>query len=349
MVRSPAGTPITPGASPAATPSMLTAATTPAVSICSWPGSFASTRRSRSAPPRCTTSAASAGRYPSRSARTRCGPGETHSRPPRCSDSAPGARTRASSGCTSTTTDPSRPIRNATTAAAASHPSHFTLAFVARTRAPACGTPGAGGTSISSSSSPPSPGDTAASAPAGAMVTLPARCSTESRSSVREASLTRTCASPTLSTSSRRRSRSASSGPPLKRTDAHRLGRLSRADGDVATHVAVAVARADHGVVSGLELDVAPGEGAEGADARYRNLGEAVGEQREVHRLVEFRQQRAEARDLAAQHLTRRRLILRRLQEREGGAAHLGRRQTVRAIDERLERSEEHTSELQSL
>src|SRR5438105_3783254 len=296
MVRSPAGTPITPGASPAATPSMLTAATTPAVSICSWPGSFASTRRSRSAPAR--------------------------------------------------------------------------------------GTPSAGGTSISSSSSPPSPGDTTASAPAGAMVTLPARCSTESRSSVREASLTRTCASPTLSTSSRRRSRSASSARPLKRTDApaagstsqtpllrriesaapagtpgtttsdpappivsvspstrspagsrtrtcphaagcidtplfmrgsdglgagdaHRLGRLSRADGDVATHVAVAVARADHGVTPGLELDVTPGEGAEGADARYRNLGEAVGEQREVHRLVEFRQQRAEARDLAAQHRTR--------------------------------------------
>src|SRR5213078_1056554 len=70
---------------------------------------------------------------------------ETHSRPPRCSDSAPGARTRASSGCTSTTTDPSRPIRNATTAAAASHPSHFALALVARTRAPACGTPRAGG------------------------------------------------------------------------------------------------------------------------------------------------------------------------------------------------------------
>src|SRR2546430_5985729 len=37
-----------------------------ALPIC-WPGSFASTRRSRSAPPRCTTSAASAGRYPSRS------------------------------------------------------------------------------------------------------------------------------------------------------------------------------------------------------------------------------------------------------------------------------------------
>src|SRR2546429_502582 len=48
--------------------------------------------------------------------------------------------------------------------------------------------------------------------------------------------------------------------------DAHRLGRLSRADGDVATHVAVAVARADHGVAPGLELDVAPGEGAEGAE-----------------------------------------------------------------------------------
>src|SRR5438046_1852200 len=417
MVRSPAGTLITPGASPAATPSMLTAATTPAVSICSWPGSFASTRRSRSAPPRCTTSAASAGRYPSRSARTRCGPGETHSRPPRCSDSAPGARTRASSGCTSTTTDPSRPIRNATTAAAASHPSHFALALVARTRARACGTPSAGGTSISSSSSPPSAGNVTI-APAGAMVTLPARCSTESLRSVREASLTRTCASPTLSTSSRRRSRSASSGRPLKRTDApeagstsqtpllrriesaapagtpgtttsdpappivsvspstrspagsrtrtcphaagcidtplfmrssdglgaddaHRLGRLSRADGDVATHVAVAVARADHGVTPGLELGVAPGEGAEGTDARYRNLGEAVGEQREVHRLVEFRQQRAEARDLAAQHRTRRRLNLRRLQEREGGAAHLGRRQTVRTIDERLERLSE--------
>src|SRR5256884_5601593 len=123
--------------------------------------------------------------------------------------------------------------------------------------------------------------------------------------------------------------------------DAHRLGRLSRANGDVATHVAVAVARADHGVAPGLELDVAPGEGAEGADARYRNLGEAVGEQREVHRLVEFRQQRAEARDLAAQHRTRRRLNLRRLQEREGRAAHLGRRQTVRTIDERLERLSE--------
>src|SRR5437016_4226451 len=347
MRRTPEGAATDTGAAPLSTPSMLTAATTPAVSICSWPGSFASTRRSRSAPPRCTTSAASAGRYPSRSARTRCGPGETHSRPPRCSDSAPGARTRASSGCTSTTTDPSRPIRNTTTAAAASHPSHFALALVARTRAPACGTPSAGGTSISSSSSPPSPGDTAASAPAGAMVTLPARCSTESLRSVREASLTRTCASPTLSTSSRRRSRSASSGRPLKRSDAseagstsqtpllrriesaapagtpgtttsdpappivsaspstrspagsrtrtcphaagcidtpllmrssdglgagdaHRLGRLSRADGDVATHVAVAVARADHGVTPGLELDVAPGEGARAVLTQHR-------------------------------------------------------------------------------
>src|SRR5207302_1617103 len=246
--------------------------------------SFASTRRSRSAPPRCTTSAASAARYPSRSARTRCGPGETHSRPPRCSDSAPGARTRASSGCTSTTTDPSRPIRNTTTAAAASHPSHFALALVARTRAPACGTPSAGGTSISSPASPPSPGDTAASAPAGAVVTLPARCSTESLRSVREASLTRTCASPTLSTSSRRRSRSASSGRPLKRSDASEAGSTS---------------------------------------------------QTPVLRRIESA---AQAGDRAARQRTRRRLNLRPLQERKGGAAHRGRRQTVRTIDERLER-----------
>src|SRR5437763_16151107 len=99
--------------------------------------------------------------------------------------------------------------------------------------------------------------------------------------------------------------------------DAHRLGRLSRADGDVATHVAVAVARADHGVVPGLELDVATGEGAEGADARYRNMGEAVGEQREVNRLVEFRQQCDEERDLGAQYRTRRRLSLHRLMGRD--------------------------------
>src|SRR5712671_2366023 len=50
------------------------------------------------------------------------------------------------------------------------------------------------------------------------MVTLPARCSTDRRNSVRDASPTLTCASPTLSTSSRRRSRSPESGRPLKRT-----------------------------------------------------------------------------------------------------------------------------------
>src|SRR3984893_14246849 len=173
------------------------------------------------------------------------------------------------------------------------------------------------------------------------MVTLPARCSTDRRNSVREASVTLTCASPTLSTSSRRRSRSALRRRPLKRTtapgagctshnpgrrltdnaapgstpgtttsdpvppidsvspstrspagsrtrtcphapgcidtpsfissdglgaaDVHRLGLLPRADGDIAAHVAVTLTRADHGVVAGLELDVAPGESAERA------------------------------------------------------------------------------------
>src|SRR3979411_2419297 len=176
------------------------------------------------------------------------------------------------------------------------------------------------------------------------MVTLPARCSTDRRSSVRDASVTLTCASPTLSTSSRRRSRSALSRRPLKRTtapgtgctshnprrrllehaapasppgtttsdpvppidsvspstrspagsrtrtcphapgcidtpsfmgssdalgaaDVHRLALLPRADGDVAAHVAVTVARADHGVAAGLELDVAPGAAGDRAHA----------------------------------------------------------------------------------
>src|SRR2546429_7781278 len=53
----------------------------------------------------------------------------------------------------------------------------------------------------------------------------------------------------------------------LGAADVHRLSLLPRVDGDVAAHVAVTVARADHGVVAGLELDVAPGERAERADA----------------------------------------------------------------------------------
>src|SRR5712671_3477724 len=197
------------------------------------------------------------------------------------------------------------------------------------------------------------------------MVTLPARCSTDRRNSVREASPTLTCASPTLSTSSRRRSRSPESGRPLKRTtnaapastpgtttsdpappidsvspstrspagsrtrtcphapgcidtpsfmgssdalgaaDVHRLGLLPRPYGDVAAHVAVTVARADHGVVAGLELDVAPGEAAERADAGYRHLREAVRCQGQRYGLVEFRQQRGQTRNLRAQIRTR--------------------------------------------
>src|SRR5256886_3291432 len=241
------------------------------------------------------------------------------------------------------------------------------------------------------------------------MVTLPARCSTTRRSSVRDASPTRTCASPMLSTSSRRRSRSPGSGRPLKRTtapgagctshsplrrltdnaapastpgtttsdpvppiesvspstrspagsrtrtcphapgcidtpsfmtldglgaaDVHRLSLLPRVDGDVAAHVAVTVARADHGVVAGLELDVAPGERAEGAGGGYRHPRHAVGYQGQMYGLVEFGQQRGQARNLRAQCRTRRRLLLRRLQPRDRLDAN---------------RSEEHTSELQS-
>src|ERR1700686_1047122 len=309
-------------------------------------------------------------------------PGKTHSRPPRCIDSAPGVRTRASWGRTSSATDPSRAARSnstaAPTAAAATQQARFALLGKAAAGAPDGGTTNAPGTWISRSWSPPSSGNTAASAAAGAMVTLPARCSTDRRNSVRDASLTLTCASPTLSTSSRRRSRSPESGRPLKRTtapgvgctshnpdwrlidnaapgstpgtttsdpvppiesvspstrspagsrtrtcphapgcidtpsfmrssdrlgtaDVHRLALLPRSDGDFAAHVAISVARADHGVVPGLELDVAPGETAEHAHARYRHLRKAVRQQRQVHGLVELRQHRGQARHLQAQ------------------------------------------------
>src|SRR5256884_1165244 len=418
MVRSPAGTVRTPGARPAAPPSILTAATTPAVSICSCPGSLTSTRCTALAAPGCTSTAASAGRKPSRCARTILRPGRISSCRPRCSDSAPGVRIRASCGRTSSATDPTRPASRtsaaAAPAAAASHQARRALAGEAAAL-PGCATARAAGTWISSSSSPPSSGGaTAASAAAGARVTWRARGSTPSRSSVRDASPTRTCASPMLSTPSRRRSRSRGSGRPLRRTtapgagctshsplrrltdnaapastpgtttsdpvppiesvspstrspagsrtrtcphapgcidtpsfmtldglgaaDVHRLSLLPRVDGDVAAHVAVTVARADHGVVAGLELDVAPGERAERADAGYRHPRHAVGYQGQMYGLVEFGQQRGQARNLRAQCRTRRRLLLRRLQPRDRLDANLRRRQPLGAIDQRLQR-----------
>src|SRR6267378_399199 len=346
-------------------------------------------------------------------------PGKTHSRPPRCTDSAPGVCTRASWGRTSSATDPSRAARTSSTAAptaaaAASHQARRAPSAAAGLSAPGRGTTSAPGTSISRSWSPPSPGASAASAAAGAMVTLPARCSTDRRNSVREASLTLTCASPTLSTSSPRRSRSPESGRPLKRTtapgvgctshnparrltdnaapgstpgtttsdpvppidsvspstrsppgsrtrtwphapgcidtpsfmrssdrlgtaDVHRLALLTGADRDIAAHVAISVARADHGVVARLELDVAPGETAERAHARYRHLREAVRQQRQVHGLFELRQHRGQARHLYAQRRAGRGLLLRRLQQRDRLIANLRRGQPVGAIDQRLQ------------
>src|SRR4029077_10817950 len=348
-----------------------------------------------------------------------CRPGKTHRRPPRCTDSAPGVRTRASWGRTSSATDPSRAARSSSTtaptaAAAATRQARRAPSAAAGLSAPGRGTTNAPGTWISRSWSPPSSGNTAASAAAGAMVTCPARCSTDRRNSVRDASLTLTCASPTLSTSSRRRSRSPASGRPLKRTttpaagctshnprwrltdnpapastpgtttsdpvppmisvspstrspagsstrtcphapgcidtpsfmgssdalgaaDVHRLALLPRADGDVAAHIAVTLARADHGVVAGLELDVAPGEAAERADAGYRHLREAVRCQGQRYGLVEFRQQHGHTRNLRAQIRTRRRLLLRRLQQCDRLIANLRRRQPLGTIDQRLQ------------
>src|SRR5205807_2385155 len=205
-------------------------------------------------------------------------------------------------------------------------------ALVARTRAPACGTPSAGGTSISSSSSPPSPGDTTASAPAGAMVTLPARCSTESRSSVREASLTRTCASPTLSTSSRRRSRSASSARPLKRTDAPAAGSTSQTP--LLRRIESAAPAGTPGTTTSDPappiVSVSPSTRSP-AGSRTRTCPHAAG-------CIDTPLFMRSSDGLGAGDAHR----LGRLSRADGDVAtHLGGRQTVRAIDERLERLSE--------
>src|SRR5205814_83647 len=124
----------------------------------------------------------------------------------------------------------------------------------------------------------------------------------------------------------------------LGAADVHRLSLLPRVDGDVAAHVAVTVARTDHGVVAGLELDVAPGEGAERADAGYRHLRAGVGNEGRMYRLIELRQQRRKTLNRRAHRRTRRRLLLRRLQPRDRLDANLGRRQPLGAIDQSLQR-----------
>ena len=62
----------------------------------------------------------------------------------------------------------------------------------------------------------------------------------------------------------------------LYAADVNRQEFLSRADGDVAAHFTVPIARTDHRVAPGFELDVASSEGAEAADTLDRHLGAVI-------------------------------------------------------------------------
>src|SRR5690554_318641 len=80
-----------------------------------------------------------------------------------------------------------------------------------------------------------------------------------------------------------------------------RLELAARQHGERLPHVAIAVARADHGIAAGTELQLSRQERAEASDAVYRDLGLTVGD--ELHRDRGFRDgdQLVEPRDLLRQ------------------------------------------------